>query len=139
MAEYTTGDVIQFPYLWAWQAARGETEGRKDRPCCLALIVPLQNGNHRIFLLPITTSPPPPEAHAVEVPAIEARRAGLDSHLRQWVMVSEWNADILEQSFYLDHAEPRGRFSKPFLNGLLTELRQLLQAGHLRTVSRSTP
>ena len=26
------GNIIAFPYLWKWQAGRGETEGRKEVP-----------------------------------------------------------------------------------------------------------
>lgn len=97
MPDYKTGDILEFPYLWAWQKQRGETEGRKDRPCCLALISNLPSGKHRIFLVPITTVPPTPELAAVQVPQIEAKRAGLHDHVRQWVILSEWNADILEE------------------------------------------
>lgn len=136
MPDYKTGDILDFPYLWAWQKQRGETEGRKDRPCCLALISNLPSGKHRIFLVPITTVPPTPELAAVQVPQIEAKRAGLDDHVRQWVILSEWNADILEESFYLDHEEPKGRFSKAFLHKLIGQLRVLLQDGKLQTVRR---
>ncbi|MBY5412804.1 hypothetical protein HFO98_31140 [Rhizobium leguminosarum] len=30
--EFRPGEVISYPYLWAWQQQRGETEGRKQRP-----------------------------------------------------------------------------------------------------------
>lgn len=136
MADYRSGDILDFPYLWAWQARRGETEGRKDRPCCLALISPMADGRHRIFLLPITTTPPGADDDSMPVPPIEARRAGLDAQLRQWVILSEWNVDLLETSYYLDHHEPRGRFSRAFLHKVLTHLRLLLQAGELRSVRR---
>ena len=136
MAEFSTGDIIDFPSRWAWQAQRGETEGRKDRPCCFALLTRLPNGKHRVFLVPITTVPSAPEMVAVAVPQIEVRRAGLDEHLRQWVILSEWNADVLEDSFYIDHQAPIGRFSKAFLHQLLDQLRQMLQAGSLTTIRR---
>ena len=35
-----TGCVIRYPYLWAQQAARGETEGRKDRPTVVGVRCP---------------------------------------------------------------------------------------------------
>ena len=35
-----TGDVFHYPYLWAWQSALGETEGRKDRPSALPWLSP---------------------------------------------------------------------------------------------------
>ncbi|AEG57336.1 type II toxin-antitoxin system Phd/YefM family antitoxin [Sinorhizobium meliloti] len=30
--EFPPGQVIAYPYLWAWQHEHGETEGRKTRP-----------------------------------------------------------------------------------------------------------
>ena len=64
-------------------------------------------------------------------------RAGLDLGVRKWVMLSEWNADLLDQSFYLDRRqEKRGSFSKPFLDKILTALRPLLASRALSTVRR---
>ena len=31
MSDPKAGDVWRYPYLWGWQAKRGETEGRKTR------------------------------------------------------------------------------------------------------------
>lgn len=30
--EFLPGQVIAYPYLWAWQHEHGETEDRKTRP-----------------------------------------------------------------------------------------------------------
>lgn len=133
---YSTGDVFDFPYLWAWQDQRGETEGRKDRPCCLALVSRLPSGKSRLFLIPITTVPPTADIASVLVPQIEAKRAGLDTHIKQWVILSEWNADVLEDSYYITHEAPKGRFSKTFLNSLLADLKVMLQTGKLQTIRR---
>lgn len=134
---YNTGDVLDYPYLWDWQYQRGETEGRKDRPCCVTLVVPLKNGQTRLYLLPITTTEPAQGEPSLEVPEIEAKRAGLDLGVRKWVMLSEWNADLLDQSFYLDRRqEKRGSFSKPFLDKILMALRPLLASRALSTVRR---
>lgn len=37
--EFLPGQVIDYPYLWAWQDERGETEGRKNRPTCVVVAV----------------------------------------------------------------------------------------------------
>lgn len=37
--ELLPGQVISYPYLWAWQNERGETEGRKRRPTCVVAAV----------------------------------------------------------------------------------------------------
>ncbi|MBU6299627.1 MAG: hypothetical protein KGJ79_13860 [Alphaproteobacteria bacterium] len=39
-ADFRTGAVIRFPYLWAREAARGETEGRKPRPGAVGVRIP---------------------------------------------------------------------------------------------------
>ena len=37
--EFLRGQIIAYPYLWAWQNDRGETEGRKSRPTCVVVAV----------------------------------------------------------------------------------------------------
>lgn len=62
-----------------------------------------------------------PEASrfSAEIPAIEKRRAGLDSDLRLWIILDEFNTDLVGQSFYLEPEPPIGRFSKAFFLPLL--------------------
>lgn len=64
-----------------------------------------------------------PEAarFAVEVPAIEKRRAGFDADRRLWIIFDEFNTDIVGNSFYLEPEPPTGRFSKAFFLLLLRE------------------
>ena len=80
------GDIWEYPYLWAWQADHGETEGRKARPCALTLVNRKQDNLTEVILVPITTKEPVAGSHFVEVPQIEKRRAGLDERLRLWVI-----------------------------------------------------
>ncbi|MEZ2127876.1 MULTISPECIES: hypothetical protein [unclassified Sinorhizobium] len=35
-----TASVIRYPYLWAREAGRGETEGRKERPVAVGVRMP---------------------------------------------------------------------------------------------------
>jgi hypothetical protein len=58
---------------------------------------------------------------AVEVPAIEKPRAGLDADRRLWIIFNEFNADIVGNSLYLEPDPPIGRFSKAFFLPLLRE------------------
>ncbi len=131
-----TGDVFHYPYLWAWQYARGETEGRKERPCCTALVIPLKNGQHRIYYLPITTKPPTNVQIAIEVPRTEVQRAGLSSDVSQWVILNEWNREIFETSYYIADVDGRGSFSRKFTNQILERLKSSLAAGAIQTVGR---
>ncbi|EJJ26245.1 hypothetical protein PMI11_05497 [Rhizobium sp. CF142] len=60
--EFLPGQVIDYPYLWAWQHERGETEGRKLRPICVVVAVRGANdGLTHLALLAITTQPPQAE------------------------------------------------------------------------------
>jgi hypothetical protein len=109
-----SGCVIRFSYLWARQAARGETEGRKDRPTAVGFRLPRAKGEDLLVLFPITSQPPQPDRFAVEIPEMEKRRAGLDSLLRLWIIFDEYNTDIIGRSFHLEPAPPLGQFSKAF-------------------------
>ncbi|ACI57638.1 hypothetical protein GGI64_001495 [Rhizobium leguminosarum] len=115
--EFRPGEVISYPYLWARQQQRGETEGRKQRPVCV--VVALRNagdGNTHLVLLAISTQPPQAGRVALEIPDIERRRAGLGDLKQSWIVIDEYNYDIVEQSWYIEpHQEALGRFSKSFV------------------------
>jgi hypothetical protein len=113
-----TGVVIRYPYLWARQAQAGETEGRKDRPVAVGVRLHRANGDLVLFF-PITSKQPEKSRFAAEIPPIEKRRAGLDPDLRLWLILDEFNSDIVGQSFYLEPGPPLGSFSKAFFLPLL--------------------
>jgi len=115
-----TGTVIRYPYLWAREAHHGETEGRKDRPVAVGVRLGRIDGD-LILLFPITSKEPETARFSAEIPAIEKRRAGLDPTLRLWVILDEFNTDVIGRSFYLEPIPPIGRFSKAFFLPLLKE------------------
>ena len=122
-----TGCIIPYPYLWAHEADRGETEGRKQRPVAVGVRLQRQDGD-ALLLFPITTKEPSADRLAVEIPDIEKRRAGLDTTMRLWLILDEYNLDTVGTSYYLEPEPPIGRFSKAFLLPLLREFQeQLLQ------------
>ncbi len=113
----STGEIISaYPYLWLWQRDRFETEGRKERPVCVAVAVKGVDGLTHLALLAITGTPPRADQRAVEIPPLEIRRIGLKEHKQAWIIVSEYNYDILEKSFSLDirtgRKETVARFSQ---------------------------
>lgn len=110
----TEGDVWHYPYLWRWQKKRGETEGRKDRPVSFVAVVKNRRGETVLFILPITGTEPGHERVAIEIPKTEIRRAGLDSDKRLWLILDEFNVDLLERSFYLEPSARIGKFSPAF-------------------------
>jgi hypothetical protein len=115
-----TACVIRYPYLWAREARRGETEGRNERPVAVGVRMPRPDGDLVLFF-PITTQQSEASRFAVEIPAMEKRRAGLDTDLRLWIVFDEFNTDIIGRSFYLEPEPPIGRFSKAFFLPLLRE------------------
>jgi hypothetical protein len=120
-AELRTGCVIRFPYLWVREAERGETEGRKPRPVVVGVRIARPNGEDVLVLFPITSQPPFPGRFAAEIPEMEKRRAGLDAALRLWIILDEYNQDVVGQSFYLESEPPLGRFSRAFFLPLMKE------------------
>lgn len=122
-----TGCIIPYPYLWAHEADRGEIEGRKQRPVAVGVRLQRQDGD-ALLLFPITTKEPSADRLAVEIPDMEKRRAGLDTTMRLWLILDEYNLDTVGTSYYLEPEPPIGRFSKAFLLPLLREFQeQLLQ------------
>jgi hypothetical protein len=115
-----SGAVIYFPYLWTREAQRGETEGRKTRPVAVGVRIP-KDGGDIVILFPITSQRPDASRFAAEVPETEKRRAGLDNQMRLWLILDEYNEDIIGQSFYMEPLPPLGYFSKAFFLPLLRE------------------
>ena len=84
------GLVIRYAYLWRREALAGQEEGAKDRPCAAVLARRDQDGEMRVYVLPVTRSPPDEDIEAVEIPAAVKQRLGLDEE-RSWIVVSEAN------------------------------------------------
>jgi hypothetical protein len=128
------GTVIQYPFLWAAQRDHGETEGRKTRPACLLLRIPDQKvAIHHLFLFGISSQPPRPDQVALEVPEIERRRAGLTRYPRAWIVVSEYNYDIAERSYYYEpNMPPLGAFSASFVREVAKSVRSALKKAGAR-------
>jgi hypothetical protein len=134
--EFLPGQIIAYPYLWAWQQERGETEGRKTRPTCVVVAVRgASDGFKHLVLLAITTQPPQLGRVALNIPDIERRRAGLGDLGQCWVVVDEYNYDVVERSWYIEpggHA--LGRFSKAFVMKIATAFAEARTSG--RRVNR---
>ena len=130
-----TASVIRYPYLWAREAHKGETEGRKERPVAVGVRLPRPDGDLVLFF-PISTKQPEPARFSAEIPAIEKRRAGLDTDLRLWIILDEFNTDRVGRSFYLEPDPPIGRFSKafflPLLRAFIARRKELTEVSRFR-------
>ena len=125
------GSIVAYPYLWASQHDHGEHAGRKDRPVCLLVAVRVQDVHH-LMLLAISSQPPAPDQIALEIPDTERQRGGLTRYPRAWIVISEYNYDIAERSFYYNpNVAPLGRFSTPYLRVIAAAFR-----ANVKTASR---
>ncbi len=83
------GLIISYAYVWDHEAQSGQEEGRKDRPCVIALAIERQqDGETLVTVLPVTHRQPKDVAAAVEIPRAVKKHLGLDDE-RSWVVVSE--------------------------------------------------
>ena len=130
------GEVFRYPYLWRREGTRGETGGRKVRPVCLAMRLSWR-GRPIVIFLPITGTEPTADQGAIEVPATELRRIGLDVAKRGWIILSEGNIDDLDRSFHFDPGQPPlGRFGKSFMVAVLKRLHPYLKDRRMMTDRR---
>lgn len=89
--EPVSGLVISYSFLWSQEHNAGAREGRKERPC--AIIVATTDGDRdetRVYVAPITHSPPEDPRLAMEIPPKVKDHLGLDME-RSWVVCSELN------------------------------------------------
>jgi hypothetical protein len=84
------GLVIRYSYLWRREARAGREEGTKDRPCAVVLAHKNEQGETRVYVLPVTHSPPDEDTEAVAIPAAVKQRLRLDDE-HSWIVVSEAN------------------------------------------------
>ncbi|APH74885.1 hypothetical protein [Aquibium oceanicum] len=128
--EFLPGQVIAYPYLWAWQHERGETEGRKVRPTCVVVAMRSDDRLTHLALLAITTQPPQAGRTALDVPEIECKRAGLGDLKQCWIVVDEYNYDIVERSWYIEPgSDALGRFSRAFVARIANAFIEARQSG----------
>lgn len=90
LPEPQPGLVIRYAYLWRHEAARGQEEARKDRPCVVVLAVQ-DAGDHKVVTVaPITHTRPERPDLAIPVPPAVKRRLGLDSE-QSWIIAADLN------------------------------------------------
>lgn len=87
------GLVIRYAFLWRSQAARGQDEGEKDRPCAVVVAMKNDQGETVVIVLPITHTRPVDPDLAVEIPASTKSRLELDRE-RSWIVLTDANRFI---------------------------------------------
>lgn len=113
------GSIVNYPYLWLREKEAGRDGARKDRTTCILLTVPrvgLDGVSELHLVLMAITDTPRSEDVWVEVSDSEKRKAGLDARRKAYVIVSEYNWDILPYSTDFDpRGEPIGEFTPEFV------------------------
>lgn len=134
------GLIISYAYLWDHEAQSGQDEGRKDRPCVIALAVERQqDGETLVTVLPVTHRPPDDVAAAVEIPRAVKQHLGLDED-RSWVVVSEgdrfvWPGYDLRKVRSTDRYD-YGYLPPRFFKQVMDAFRAWHQANKVRLTSR---
>lgn len=108
------------PIFGAEKQRRAKRKVAMERPVTVGVRIARPDGD-LVLVFPITTKQPGAGRFAIEIPAIEKRRAGLDVDLRLWIILEEFNSDVIGRSFYLEPEPPIGRFSKAFFLPMLRE------------------
>ncbi|RJF88921.1 hypothetical protein D3874_19670 [Oleomonas cavernae] len=110
--------VVRYDYLWHREQEGGRVEASKSRPACIVLA----DEAGQVIYVAITHRPPAPDRAALELPADEKRRLGLDDQ-RSWVMLDEINIDQWAQGLEPVPGRPNefayGRISYPFLRRII--------------------
>ena len=133
----SAGDIFVYPHLWVREHRDGEEEGRKPRESMLVVKTTDKNGDVNLFILAITGSFDG-VGEAVEIPEMEKRRAGLETNKRLWVILDEYNHDILGKSYYFQPNDKRGSLSDAFTQVVLGRFMTLARGKRLKAVPRNS-
>jgi hypothetical protein len=115
MTKPKIGDIWRYPFLWDREQQAGEDEGRKPRNTALAAVVPVSEKSTHLYLLAITGTEPRRDQDALEIPAMEIRRARMTEYKRLWIILDEYNRDELHKSYYFEPNNQVGAFSRAFV------------------------
>jgi hypothetical protein len=117
---------------------RGLEEG-KDRPCVVVLGSIIHAGVTRVYVAPVTHSPPYSSQNAIEIPWQTKRRLGLDDQA-SWVKVDELNVFIWPGAD-VRPIRPGGGFAYGMLpramtTDILVQVRKLHELKRIEVISR---
>lgn len=136
-----SGTVFAYPYLWNDDRSKGRTDS-KDRTTCLAIrrdVAGVEGAIVSHLMLLAITDKVWDGQRGLRIPDIEKRRAGLDVQRPAFVVVSEYNYDVLPTSWhYAPGSRTYGTFGPSFCEEIASALKSVLTAGRLRKVDRTS-
>jgi len=109
--KFDVGDIIEYSYLWAREAAKGEESGRKYRPTCM--VFKTKEDPAKLFLFPITSQEPKDGRPYKVIPQLECKRAKLK--YPSYIILDEFNEDRSDMMFDVGDTKPRGSISPSYL------------------------
>lgn len=134
------GQIVEHSFLWFEEAAAGQTEGRKTRPCLIVAVEPRAPANPpRVTVLPITSRRPPATSTAVEVPGNLMGRMGLDPARDAWVVIDDANVFVWPGFDLVPRTGGgfvRGSVARGFFERVRDEVVALRSRGRPRRVDR---
>jgi len=120
------GMVLHYSFLWKHEAERGQSEGAKDRP--VVVVVLLADGEE-VVVAPITTKPPEAGALAIEVPPRVRAHLRLDA-TQSWISIATLNRFVWPGP---DMRAVPGRDPSTALYGFIPQ--KLLEAVKMKTLT----
>ena len=130
------GDIWRYPFLWEREQQAGEDPGRKPRNTALAAVVPVSEKSTHLYLLAITGTEPRRDQDALEIPAMEIRRAGMTEYKRLWIILDEYNRDELHKSYYFAPNNQVGAFSRAFVKVMSARFAEAIRSKSRKAVDR---
>jgi len=130
------GDIWRYPFLWEREQQAGEDPGRKPRNTALAAVVPVSEKSTHLYLLAITGTEPRRDQDALEIPAMEIRRAGMTEYKRLWIILDEYNRDELHKSYYFAPNNQVGAFSRAFVKVMSARFAEAIRSKSSKAVDR---
>lgn len=134
--ELQAGDMIIYPFLWAWEVAQGVTHAAKERPCIVALRRDRAQAAPILVILPITTRAQEARNGYIPLPQSELRRAGLNGLRPQGVMVRDCNLEDLSNPIGLRPLMHARRFSASYTQEIAQCFTQEVEREAVRPVAR---
>ena len=136
MTKPKIGDIWRYPFLWEREQQAGEDQGRKPRNTALAAVVPVSEKSTHLYLLAITGTEPRRDQDALEIPAMEIRRAGMTEYKRLWIILDEYNRDELHKSYYFAPNNQVGAFSRAFVKVMSARFAEAIRSKSSKAVDR---
>ena len=130
------GDIWRYPFLWEREQQAGEDPGRKPRNTALAAVVPVSEKSAHLYLFAITGTEPRRDQDALEIPAMEIRRAGMTEYKRLWIILDEYNRDELHKSYYFAPNNQVGAFSRAFVKVMSARFAEAIRSKSSKAVDR---